>query len=668
MSGIRELYGAGPGRVPFEATWQPVGDPPFETESGEHSVYLRCPRDFPAAWAQRSVEIDTGRPFVLTAKVRCYSEERGPHLMLGVRAGGRGAYMVRQGSRVSPWNELGPYGNDAPGRRMAGFNTNDWHVFTLYIEPGWSNCHFYYDTEEVQVYPQPWESVPAPAPDDDAILIGSEHPGLELQVDWVWTGQTLPPVPGLYLPTLFAADWELRDASIEVGALQRHPANPVLSPGLPAAWDGRTTLGAWVLREPEGYRMWYTGSSESSSSGYAAHVSPAIFHAVSSDGISWQKTPAEPVLMPGPADAWDGGGVQSPIVLKDWQGYHMWYAGYIPGHREGRTGLARSQDGVCWERVPVNTFPFRGSTANNISYPLQDTIYDDQYTMPQCVVVDEDAPPERRYVLFVHAQGRNPIIGVAYSPDGLAFKKDFNNARYYAVDENWPEVGRLHQQTSVLHRDGCWFAFFGFIRRDGAALSLTTYFTAWRDETTQGQNPSFGAWRSYLQLDTHPQNWEGDFVHPSCFVEDGDEWKVYFNGSRDVWHSEIGVATAGRERLWYLRRRLGAATGQAHSRPFAYPPGGWPRYALEVNVSALGPASSIRLALLDPETGRPIPGYSWDENEPIETDNFHALATWRGAGGDLPSISQDLAVAVLLAGGAKLHSVRFKDLHTPDQL
>src|SRR5438876_151322 len=122
MFGTYELYGDGPGRVAFAATWQPMDAPPFENESEAHWARLRCPRDFPAAWAQRPLALNLSRPFVLAAKIRCYSEERGPHLMLGVRARGHGGFIVRQGSRVQPWNELGPFGSDTPGRRMAGFN------------------------------------------------------------------------------------------------------------------------------------------------------------------------------------------------------------------------------------------------------------------------------------------------------------------------------------------------------------------------------------------------------------------------------------------------------------------------------------------------------------------------------------------------------------------
>jgi hypothetical protein len=43
--------------------------------------------------------------------------------------------------------------------------------------------------------------------------------------------------------------------------------------------------------------------------------------------------------------------------------------------------------------------------------------------------------------MFVHAQGRNCIIEVAYSSDGRVFYKEERNSRYYAVDEHGPEVG-----------------------------------------------------------------------------------------------------------------------------------------------------------------------------------------------------------------------------------
>jgi hypothetical protein len=351
--------------------------------------------------------------------------------------------------------------------------------------------------------------------------------------------------------------------------------------------------------------------------------------------------------------------VQSPTVIKDASGYTLWYAGYLLGYREARTGVAYSPDGIHWQKTRVGEFPFRGSLDNNIVYPLQDSLYDDQYTMPQCVLIDEDAPPERRYVLFVHAQGRTCIIGVAYSHDGKRFVKDELNARYYGVDELRPEVGNLHQRTSVIHRDGCWFACFGYVRRppQAAAVGLQSYFTAWRDETTGGDNPSFGAWRATLQLDARPGTWEGQLVFPTCIFEDGDEWKLYYSGSSGGSTYEVGLATVGRDRLWHLRRQPGATSNQAISRPLQRPANGWRGYRLTVNASALHPSGVLRLALFDPATQQCIPGYGWAEAVPILEDSFQALAQWQQSGALLPDVDHDLCIGVTLAGSARLHAL-----------
>ena len=649
MPPLHERYGRGSGRVPFASAWRLDSARPFVCEPDAACERLRCPPGVPVAWAVKPLEIAPGDALVVAVKVRCHSEARGPHLVFGVRARGRGGFMVRQGGAAAAWNDLGPFGVDRPGRPMAGFNTNDWHVYTLRVRPGFRDCRVYYDTEPALLFEEPWGEVA-----DDAVVLGTEHPGQEILVDSLWVGPTMPPLEGTFLPALFGVDWELDGAAIEVGALSRHPANPILRPG-PADRDALRAYDAWVLREADRYRMWYVGRRSSGPGSPSA-----IFHAVSDDGVSWRKSPAEPVLEAGEPEEWDGGGLQSPVVLREEGGYTMWYAGYLQGHREARTGIARSDDGLRWRRPRVGAFPFRGSLENNIVYPLQDTIYDDQYAMVQCVLKDEDAPPERRHVMFVHAQGRNCIIEVAYSADGRVFRRDLTNTRYYAVDEFAPEVGRLHQRTTVLHRDGCWWTFFGHVRRQPTGSELRTFFTAWRDATTGGANPSFGAWAAAPQLSPVPGTWEAAQVFPTCLLEDGDEWKLYYTGSPDGARHEVGLATVGRERLWRIGRLPGHTSGRAISRPIGRPAGGWGGYELELNASGLGGAGRLRAALLDPVSSGALPGYSWDDALPLSADDFRAVAGWRATGTRLPDGAGDLSLAFLLEGGARLHAARLR--------
>ena len=89
--------------------------------------------------------------------------------------------------------------------------------------------------------------------------------------------------------------------------------------------------------------MWYAGGSGSRwQIGYAS----------SSNGISWTKSTANPILGPGPAGTWDDYWVFSPEVLFDGTTYHMWYTGYDGTIR--RTGYATSTNRIAWTKYSEN--------------------------------------------------------------------------------------------------------------------------------------------------------------------------------------------------------------------------------------------------------------------------------------------------------------------------
>ena len=108
--------------------------------------------------------------------------------------------------------------------------------------------------------------------------------------------------------------------------------------------------------------MWYQTHTDALSD---------IGYATSTDGISWTKQPGNPVLSAGPEGAWDGEKVADPNVLFDGTTYHMWYAG-----NDGsgwQIGYATSTDGVTWTKSPSNPVLTTGSPGDrdegNISEP-----------------------------------------------------------------------------------------------------------------------------------------------------------------------------------------------------------------------------------------------------------------------------------------------------------
>ena len=71
----------------------------------------------------------------------------------------------------------------------------------------------------------------------------------------------------------------------------------------------------------------------------------------SRDGVHWEKLRANPILSPGGPGAFDENGVGEPAVWQFHGFYWMLFTGRDRGERR-RLGLARSTDGVHWRKLP----------------------------------------------------------------------------------------------------------------------------------------------------------------------------------------------------------------------------------------------------------------------------------------------------------------------------
>jgi predicted GH43/DUF377 family glycosyl hydrolase len=164
------------------------------------------------------------------------------------------------------------------------------------------------------------------------------------------------------------------------------------------AWSAVDTLNPSVVRTPAGYanlfsgydgRAWHTGLAHSSdgltwtvgqkvlspdaatwegdyiaSNGSALLIDgkwmywyqggrvPRIGLAKSKDGLSWAKQ-TEPVLDTGPRGSWDERGVADPYVVRFGSSFYMYYLGQDRARRQ-RLGVARSEDGVRWQKLRSN--------------------------------------------------------------------------------------------------------------------------------------------------------------------------------------------------------------------------------------------------------------------------------------------------------------------------
>jgi len=112
----------------------------------------------------------------------------------------------------------------------------------------------------------------------------------------------------------------------------------------PEAWEGDyiAANGSVVYRDNE-YFQWYQA---------AGPDEPKIGFATSGNGTIWNKH-RWPVLEGGPRGAWDEKGVGDPYVVDRGGTFYLFYLGQDRAKRQ-RIGLAISKDGKQWTRLKTN--------------------------------------------------------------------------------------------------------------------------------------------------------------------------------------------------------------------------------------------------------------------------------------------------------------------------
>jgi predicted GH43/DUF377 family glycosyl hydrolase len=190
------------------------------------------------------------------------------------------------------------------------------------------------------------------------------HTGLAVSSDgirWSRLGRVLSPGPAAWEGDYIAANgallfdgnefryWYQAGRPARIGlARSRDGRNwdkqpePVLATGPRASWDERAVADPYVVRAGEAYYLYYLGMDRARRQRLGV--------AVSTDGVVWHKSRANPILELGAPGAFDETGVGEPAVWASHGWYWMLYTGR--DRRENRRiGLARSRDGVRWERV-----------------------------------------------------------------------------------------------------------------------------------------------------------------------------------------------------------------------------------------------------------------------------------------------------------------------------
>jgi predicted GH43/DUF377 family glycosyl hydrolase len=119
---------------------------------------------------------------------------------------------------------------------------------------------------------------------------------------------------------------------------------PVLGFGPRGAWDERAAADPYVIEEAGQLYLFYLGEDRARRQ--------RLGLAVSADGVHWTKHRQSPVMELGPDGAFDENGLGEPAV---WRARGWWWMLYTGRARNEvrRMGLARSRDGVRWQRTSL---------------------------------------------------------------------------------------------------------------------------------------------------------------------------------------------------------------------------------------------------------------------------------------------------------------------------
>jgi len=117
----------------------------------------------------------------------------------------------------------------------------------------------------------------------------------------------------------------------------------VLDIGAPGTWDEGGVLPSDFRKEGSKWQLWYSGLSNTgvSRAGYAS----------ANDSVNWNRHPSmAPIMEKGAAGQWDADGQFIDCVRKLGTDYHMWY------ENDGGTdiGYAASYDGISWNKSLAN--------------------------------------------------------------------------------------------------------------------------------------------------------------------------------------------------------------------------------------------------------------------------------------------------------------------------
>jgi beta-1,2-mannobiose phosphorylase / 1,2-beta-oligomannan phosphorylase len=211
---------------------------------------------------------------------------------------------------------------------------------------------------------------------------------------------------GDHLTMWYAAHGEAQVAIARAtsrGGVEWRREGVVLEPSL--QWEKAVLMCPSVVRDDEGqYHMWYSGGER--------YEPDAVGYATSTDGVNWVRVHEEPVLRPGASGSWESDRVAGAHVFRDGEWLYAAYIGFANGFEDSAIGIARSRDGVGWERHADNPVVSRGAAGEfdsiNVYKPFV-VVDGDEWRMwfnASSPISGDDTRPENRIEQIGYASCR----------------------------------------------------------------------------------------------------------------------------------------------------------------------------------------------------------------------------------------------------------------------
>jgi predicted GH43/DUF377 family glycosyl hydrolase len=291
--------------------------------------------------------------------------------------------------------------------------------------------------------------------------------------------------------------------------------NPVLDIGPSGSWDDEYACIPRIVYDSSIFHMWYTGNDGSTY---------RIGYATSTDGVSWVKSLANPVLEFGPSGFWDDRHLLYPDIYYDGSTLHMWYSG--GDGTNIRIGYASSTDIDEWKKHDANPVLNPGSSGS----------WDDTFTY--CPTVLFDGTSYRMW--YSGFDGSHVRVGYATSPDGVLWTKYAGNPVLdLGPSGSWEDY---HVHYPYVLYDGTVYHMW-YSGNDGTHYRIG-YATSsdgitW---TKYGGNPV---------LDLGPSGSFDDFyVSQASILYDGSTYQLWYSALQNGGIGRIGYATSSDGITW----------------------------------------------------------------------------------------------------------------------